>query len=178
LRIASGERVRAQRSPVNVDELRRRAALGQSATLIGLEMDYPRETIQRCAKRHGITLADARPYHHPDEWKPLVAQLIADFEAGFTYGEIAGRLSIAAGRTITKNQVLGKLDRLDRIGERLPRQVKQEDRVVLPPPGHCMFPVDAGYCAEPCESRGAAYCAEHRRVVYRKAAPVDMRVAA
>lgn len=174
---------------INVDELRRLAADDLTITEIAVRMGKEWSSVQRCAARHGIQIRREQPYQSPgdgsDIWngKSRDELLVALFGTELSYRDIAAEITKLTGHPTTKNAVVGRLHRLGLTGIRDPRpEPPPTPRVELPPPGHCQYAHGeewpnydwCGLRAEP----GSAWCLAHRRVVYRPASPIDMRVAA
>ena len=157
---------------INPDDVRRLAAEGISAYQIGKRLGCSDRGVQGIARRHGIEIrrSSRNPRGGNAFWVTHTPAIVADFEAGMVISAIARK------HDLTKNQVVGRLNTLGRIGER--RQRPKRQTLEFPPSSHCMFPLGpehekpTGWCGKPVREIGEPYCTEHHRASHLPARPM------
>lgn len=106
----------------------------------------------------------------PSPWTPeRVAELCRLRAKGFSAREIAKQLSegMPDGRTLTKNQVIGKMNREGLTGSEVVEAPRQLD--LFPPLGTCVFAkgdreTGFDFCGKPLAHGSMSWCLEHREV--------------
>lgn len=115
-------------------------------------------------------------------WEQHSDELLTLYDTGMSASWIARKLSRSTGERVTKNMVVGRLDRLGLIGGdkkgRPALVLVPRLRVEFPPERGCRFPIGTpgkpgfAFCGERTIEIGMPYCCEHHRITHKPTAPM------